>query len=393
MIKIHQNKIFYFVTFLLVLFGVYLSYIGGYGSDEDTLPMIGTFEAILNSGAIMTSRFTGYPVAEFGIGFLSHYFGSFYANIVTFLLLIISLIFIYLTFSLNKFNSKNLLPIFLVLCLSNPIIFFENLEPIDYSWSLAPFALGCFFYKKKQYELSLLFFCISIGARLNFALFIIFFVIFFKENENFNFKKKAIFLFCCIFFGCLFYLPTWYTFKFTFDWVSAARPLEQGYYGLFARFSYKIIHLFTILSFILILIYMFNKKILIRLLNDKLILSLFVSNLLLFLWIPAELSYVLLGLILFYFFLIKNLSTKKILFIILLNFSTWLVQFDFLEVKYRDYVDHCSSSFAVSAEFKLIKKDGWIDYYYDSRKRISCWLGDDINSPRGQKILNGEALK
>lgn len=387
--KIHQNKIFYFIFFLLFLFGTYLSYVGGYGSDEDTLPMIGTFEAILNSGAIMTSRFTGYPVAEFGIGFLSHYFGSFYANIITFLLLIISLIFIYLTFSFEKSNSKNLLPIFLVLCLSNPIIFFENIEPIDYAWSLAPFTLGCFFYKKKQYELSLLFFCISIGARLNFALFIIFFVFFFKENLNF--KKKLIFLFCCIFFGCLFYLPTWYTFKFGFDWVSAARPLEQGYYGLISRFLYKIIHLFTLLSFILILIYVANKKILIRLLNDKLILSLFVSNLLLFLWIPAELSYVLLGLILFYFFLVKNLSTNKILFIIILNFSTWLVQFDFLEVKYRDYVDHCSSPYAIGAEFKFIKKDGWIEYYYNSRKRIACWI--DIETPRGQKILKGEALK
>ena len=87
MFKINQNKILYFTVSSLILFGIYLSYIGGYGSDEDTLPMIGTFEAILNSGGIMTSRFTGYPVAEFGIGFLSHFLGSFYANFVTFLLI------------------------------------------------------------------------------------------------------------------------------------------------------------------------------------------------------------------------------------------------------------------------------------------------------------------
>ena len=179
MIKIYQNKIFYSITFLLVLFGIYLSYIGGYGSDEDTLPMIGTFEAILNSGAIMTSRFTGYPVAEFGIGFLSYNFGSFYANFVTFSLLIISLIFIFLTFSSNKSNSKNLLPIFLVLCLSNPIIFFENLEPIDYSWSLAPFALGCFFFKKKQYELSLFFFLYKYRCKIKFCSIYYFFCLFF----------------------------------------------------------------------------------------------------------------------------------------------------------------------------------------------------------------------
>ena len=37
--------------------------------------MIGTFQAILKHGYIMTSRFTGYPVAEFGM-VLSHNFGS-----------------------------------------------------------------------------------------------------------------------------------------------------------------------------------------------------------------------------------------------------------------------------------------------------------------------------
>ena len=73
------------IFFFLIFLGFYLSLIGGYGSDEDTLPMIGVFRSFLNSGHFMTSRFTGYPVAEFGIGFLSYYLGSFYANLFTFL--------------------------------------------------------------------------------------------------------------------------------------------------------------------------------------------------------------------------------------------------------------------------------------------------------------------
>ena len=391
MFQTNYHKILYFIVLNLILFGIYLSYIGGYGSDEDTLPMIGTFEAILNSGGIMTSRFTGYPVAEFGIGFLSHFFGSFYANFVTFILLIISLIFIYLSLISSTYNYNKFLPLFLILCLSNPIIFFENIEPIDYSWSLAPFAIGCFFFKKRQYELSLLFFCISIGARLNFALFIVFFVLFFENDENLNFNKKIKFLISSLFFGCLFYLPTWYTFKFGFDWVTAARPLDQGFFGLFSRFLYKIIHLFTLSSFILILFFLLNKKIIYNFLNERVIFYLILSNLALFLWIPAELSYLLLGIVVFYFFLIKNLSTNKILLLILFNFSTWFVQFDFLEIKYKDMIDHCSPHNAVDAEFRFIIKDGWIKQYIASRKKILCWI--DIETPRGQKILNGEALK
>ena len=106
--KNNYNFILLFLFFSLIIFALYLSYIGGYGSDEDTLPMIGVFEALLNSGGLMTSRFTGYPVAEIGIGFLSYHFGSFIANITTFFLFVGSLYFLFKT--LFKFPQ----------CLSSP---------------------------------------------------------------------------------------------------------------------------------------------------------------------------------------------------------------------------------------------------------------------------------
>ena len=86
------------IVSFFIIFGIYLCFIGGYGSDEDTLPMIGVFLGILEGGNFMTSRFTGYPVAEMGIGFLAVFFGSFVTNLVTFLNLIIGLTFFYLSF-------------------------------------------------------------------------------------------------------------------------------------------------------------------------------------------------------------------------------------------------------------------------------------------------------
>tara|TARA_B100000575_G_scaffold136691_1_gene108981 strand:+ start:807 stop:1982 length:1176 start_codon:yes stop_codon:yes gene_type:complete len=389
--KLKKNNLFYFIFLFLFFFAIYLSYVGGYGSDEDTLPMITTFEQIYYNGDIFTSRFTGYPVAEIGIGFLSFYFGSFLANIVTFSFLIISLVFIYLTFNTKQKNFLDLFPIFLILCLSNPIIFFENLEPIDYSWSLAPFAIGCFLYTKKKYEIAMLLFVLCIGARINFSLFVIIFVLFDTKNKNLN--DKIIYLFCCLFFASLFYLPVWYTHKFGFEWFTAARPIEQGFYGLLSRFIYKIIHLFTLLSFILISFYVLNKKIINAFLSDKRILYLFISNLFIFLWIPAEYSYLLLGLILFYFFLIKNLSTNKIIFIIILNFSTWFIQFDFLDIKYRyNILNDCKLPVqALDASFKFKTLDGSVEEYFKTRKKIICWV--DRETERGKKIINGKALK
>ena len=115
------------VLSLILILGFYLSFTGGYGSDEDTLPMIGTFFGF-QGGKFMTSRFTGYPVAEFIIGFFSYYFGSFFINLIIFLSLIAGSIIFYI--SLVKKIIWNNLALFLILLLSNPILFFENLEPM-----------------------------------------------------------------------------------------------------------------------------------------------------------------------------------------------------------------------------------------------------------------------
>ena len=131
--------------YILIILGIYFCYIGGYGSDEDTLPMIYVFERRLSDGLFVTSRFTGNPIPEIGIGFLSYFFGSFAANTVTFVFFISGITLIYLSLS----NDKNIY-LFLLLCLSNPTLFFDNLEPIDYSWALLPFSLGLYFLKKKN---------------------------------------------------------------------------------------------------------------------------------------------------------------------------------------------------------------------------------------------------
>ena len=190
--KIKLRNINYNIVFLsiIICLGIYLSFIGGYGSDEDTLPLIGAFESMLGGERVMASRFTPYPVAELGIGFLSYYLGSWAANLSTFLFIIFGCVFFYIGVS-SKVDFEKL-TFFLILCLSNPTIFFDNIEPIDYSWAFIFFSLGIFFLKKKYFELSVIFFGICIGTRINFILFI-FFVIFFLDFKNqINLSRKII---------------------------------------------------------------------------------------------------------------------------------------------------------------------------------------------------------
>ena len=116
-----ENHLLSLLISITILYGFYLCFIGGYGSDEDTLPMIYVFEARLADGRFVTSRFTSYPIPEIGIGFLSYFFGSFAANFATYLFHLVSLFLIF--FSFPKNINLNKLYIFLILSLSNPILF------------------------------------------------------------------------------------------------------------------------------------------------------------------------------------------------------------------------------------------------------------------------------
>ena len=85
----------------------------------------------------------------------------------------------------------------------------------------------------------------TLGTRLNFAIFIIIFIYFF-EFKNFNYSKldKISSIFLVIFGGCLFYVPIWYINSFGLDWLTSARPTEEGIFGLFGRFIYKTYQVF-----------------------------------------------------------------------------------------------------------------------------------------------------
>ena len=185
----NNHKYFLYVSILslLIIFALYLSFIGGYGSDEDTLPMIYVFEARLEDGKFISSRFTSYPVSEIGIGFLSYYFGSWAANSVTFFFYLLGLGFTFFSFE-KKFEVEKLF-LFLILCLSSQVLFFDNLEPIDYSWAFLFFSIGLFFFSRKFFELSILFFAFSVGCRLNFIIFVLLAIFFFCNEKLISFVK------------------------------------------------------------------------------------------------------------------------------------------------------------------------------------------------------------
>lgn len=376
-----------FIIFLIILFGFYLCFIGGYGSDEDTLPMLYVFEARLADGRFVTSRFTSYPIPEIGIGFLSYFFGSFAVNSVTFLFHILGLLLIY--FSLNKKIDFYKLNLFLILSLSSPILFFENLEPMDYSWAFLFFSLGTFFYSRKIFELAILGFGFAIGCRINFLIFIIIFIYFYNFRENISLKKKALIFLNIFVIGGLFYLPIWFDNGFGLNWITAARPIEQGFFGLVARFSYKSVMTFGLIQLILIL-YFFAKLRINKNSEVRALIFLTISNFALFLYIPAEKSYLQPAIIFVNLILIDQFSKKIIMLLIFFNFMSWIVSYDFLKINYKDD-SLCAPKHAISASFQLNFSKGAVKNFYESREMIACWV--NINTERGKRIIEGKSTR
>lgn len=386
--KYLENNLLYLLIFSLTIFGFYLCFIGGYGSDEDTLPMIYVFEARLRDGTFISSRFTGNPVPEIGIGFLSYYFGSWAANSFTFLFHLIGIIFIYLAFNkkveINKFN------LFVTLCLSSPILFFDNLEPIDYSWAFLFFAIGTYFFSKKNFELAILAFAFCVGSRINFLIFCFAVVFFFDFYEKIDIKKKLIICLNIFIIGGLFYLPVWFYWGFGLEWLTAARPLEQGLFGLFARFSYKTWIAFGLLQTFVIIYFIFKNFKNFKLKQNQLIIILIIINLLIFFYLPAELSYLQPAIIFLYLFLIKEFNKKIIFILILLNFLNWGFNIQILDIKHRDS-DLCAPKQALSASFVFKLESGNVEKFYNTRKMINCWITD--KNERGKRILEGKSTK
>ena len=382
-----QNQINLLILGILIIFAYYLCFIGGYGSDEDTLPMIYVFEARLFEGRFVSSRFTSYPVPEIGIGFLSYYFGSWAANSMTFTLHIAGLCLIFLSFFKKK--DLNKLIIFLILCLSNQVLFFDNLEPIDYSWAFFFLALGCFFLSKNFLEIGILALAFAAGSRLNFLVFAFAIIFLLDFDKKISINRKLTNCLCVFIISGLFYLPIWYHNSFNLEWLTAARPTEQGFLGLFARFSYKTIMAIGLIQFLFIL-YIFLKKNKKKLFQNNVLIFILISlNLLIFLYIPAELSYLQPAIIFLYLFFLKEISQKLIMVLIVLNFLNWGINLDILKINYKDN-SLCSPKQALSAKFEIRLLEGGIKKYLSSRDMITCWVND---TERGKRILEGKSTK
>ena len=153
------------VVIFLVLLGIQTSLYKGYGDDLDSHALILTFINVYESGVYSPSRFYGSPFGELFYGFIGYNFGSFIGSFLSYCFFLFSIILIFTSYSKNKINQKDLF-LFILICLSNPVLFLDNTNPSDYPLSLFLFSAALFLFKKNDKFYSIIFFALAIATRL-----------------------------------------------------------------------------------------------------------------------------------------------------------------------------------------------------------------------------------
>ena len=393
---IKKSKLFnplniFFVIFLFFL-GIIVGFYKGYGDDIDSHALILSFINFIENGEYSPSRYHGYPFAELFYGFFGYYFGSFASSFLSYIFFLLSIIILYLCFCKNE-PELNYLFLFILICLTNPILFLDNTNPSDAPLSLFLFSTGTYLFYKKYNIYAAIFFGLAIATRANYALFIygLFFYEFLINKKNQSYIAK-IFIFTS-FIGGLFYLPILIQNKFSLDFISNSGGPSIELESLMPRFLYKTLITYGIFTFpTLIYFYILNKKKFNAvILKNKLLSILIFLNLLIFIFIPTKTSIISLALICSYLIFFKAITKKSILVLLIcLNFISYFIVFQIFDIKYK-YNHPCDPIEAIGIDLNIKLNKGYLFLrHYNLKNKIICdskkFNENSFKYLKGQKI-------
>lgn len=377
-----QNYILYLINLIAIITGIYVAKTMGYGIESE--PRLTVFTNLIENGIYEPSRYYGHPVSEIILGFLGYFFGGKITNFICFLCFLSSIYFFYFTFYKN---NKSLI-FFFLLVITNSNLFLQSSDVSDFPIALIFFSLGLFFYKKKGDDfLSIFFFTLCMGSRLNFALFIyifLFYEIFYRKNF-----EKIRYIFLLSFTTSLLFLPIFFQSKMSLSFLYNDGGPPFNLQSLIPRFLFKVYKMIGVFSIFVFIYVLFNKHYY-SLTKKKIFLLIIFFNLILFFMIPSKMA-ILQPFIIFLYLTIINLNSKKIIyFLVFFNFLEWFISYDFLDIKYR-YKDICKPVHAISATLKLKISEG--NFSKHEKKLLVKKCHAKIYGNKFNEYLNDKALK
>ena len=413
MLKLSNKKDYFLLSiiFLIFLFGSYISLSRGSNlTDGDSYSLILSFLNILDFQTYTPSRGAyGHLLPEMLLGSIAYFFGVPVSNLVCFIFFFSSVCVLFITFfEKNLFNFI----LFLLLLSSNFYLFFENTNTIDYPIALFLFSCGLFFLKKERFVYASLFFALTICSRANFCVFIYpLILLYFIHHKIFFIKIKSLLLILSLttLIGLICFIPVYYVNNFTLNFLNIpfiTNSNTPGWYGgpafqiseLLPRFTFKVYKLIGVFSFFLIIIiFLFNikKLTILKSINQKFIWSIIIINLSFYMFTPTKLLIINPFVIFLYILLFTHFKKKIIFTIIILNFSSWFVSYDLLNIKYKNN-NICDARVALSAQFQFKFREGDFIQYLNHPSYADCYSGAfkyRSHIDRSDNFLNNKPLK
>jgi hypothetical protein len=382
-----------FIIIIFILLGIIISLFKGYGDDLDSHSLILSFIRIYENGVYSPSRFQGSPVAEIFYGFLGYNFGSFPGSFLSYIFFISSLIVFFKSFKSLEFNKETLL-LFIIVCISNPILFLDNTNPSDYPMSLFFFAFGIYYFKRNKILLPIIFFSLTVGTRVEFILFTLCYLIYEIYKDNYNLKNILKIITFTLLLSFFFYVPVLIKYEFSPYLIIFSADAGLKFYELIPRFIFKFyLSLGVFSSFIIFLIVYTNINELKKVIKQNLdLLILIFLNSLVFLFMPIKTSILSLTIIFIYILLFKIVKKRIYIFsLIFFNFISYLISYEVLEIQYKNS-GKCDPIIAVDAKFKFNIDQGYLTKRTKFMKnQIEC--ASYYFGLKSQKYIDGKKIK
>jgi hypothetical protein len=355
----------------------------GYGADNDSFLMLGTWDLLLNEGRYVPSRYQGYPLAELGIGIASEIGGHWLSGFVSVALGFTSLALTYGLLRRRTDQRTDALLLVTILAMT-PAFVLAATTSIDYLYGLAPFLAGWYLLERGCSPVVLgLVLGLSAAGRLTYLPLGIL-ILLLNPNCGFTLHRRGVGCLVAIAVTMVTYFPAFVSADWSLAFLDADRPTGQGVVGLLGRSTVKGTFIWgllgTVLVAALVIVHVRRaRRTGTEARNERWLLAPFAFLLILWFWLPVEPSYLLPAVVILLAWIsgsavVSSLRPFTMAVILSLTLYGWL-DVQLLGISYGSQygVDGCEVTEAVSAEWSPhFERGPLFRYPAEVRRNLPC---------------------
>ncbi len=287
-----------FVAFVVLAECVLVARIvaSGFGADNDTYLMLGTWDRLIDHGTYTPSRFQGSPLAEFSIGALSEVGGQWLSAAMSIALAVLA---VWSLFDLaqRRLGSRTDAALLAVILTATPVFIVAASTSHDYIYGLALFLAG-WNAQERGHDQRLVALILAMATLGRFAYVPLGVVVLLAGPPARGRRDRTLSTAVYALVIAVGYLPAYLSASGSFSIFTADRPTGQGIVGLVARAVVKPTLLFGLVGMALLAVVIVVALVRGRAtgsgtLGERWLLVLIAISVLTWVWIPVEASYLL----------------------------------------------------------------------------------------------------